>query len=175
MAAFFSRGYKTEGMNQYLLLFAFLMGVSQRPALAQSTKRVVSGLVTAREDGSAIAGVLVYVKGTKNFSGTQQDGMYYIELNDRDTILVFEMEGFQKREVKVTEASSLNVTLVKGNDSALRSNQFLRFHDGQGMVLGDSFGLVFVFGVSAWILRGRSSVFADKKSIFPSRLKYRSL
>jgi CarboxypepD_reg-like domain len=104
-------------MSRYILFLVLLIGGS--PLWAQTTKRVVSGSVTCSEDGSAIPGVLVYVKGTDNFSGTQQDGMYYIELTDRDTVLIFKMEGFHKREVRAPESCSLNVTLARGSDSAL--------------------------------------------------------
>jgi len=134
------KGKGVYRMNQYILFFALSIGSSLHPAWAQLPKRVVSGLVTSKEDGSAIAGVLVYVKGTKNFSGSQQDGMYYIELTDQDTVLVFEMEGFRKQEVRVTESASLNVTLIRGSDSVLRSEQLLRFHNGQGIVLTGFFG-----------------------------------
>ena len=114
---------KGRALAAFLIpLFTWWIVCVPHPARAQSQGRVVSGLVTCSEDGSSIAGVLVYVKGTKNFSGTQQDGMYYIVLTDRDTVLVFQMEGFRTKEVRVNESTNLNVKLFRGCDSVASKN-----------------------------------------------------
>ena len=98
---------------RYLLVFLLLF-----PGILAKTNpgrpgRVVSGLVTALEDKSAMPGVMVYVKGTKNISGTQQDGVYYIEVTPSDSVLVFRSEGYQTREVRLTSSCEYNVVLCK--------------------------------------------------------------
>jgi hypothetical protein len=75
---------------------------------------VISGLVTSQEERTALPGALVYVKGTKNASGTQQDGVYYIEVNPRDSVLVFCYDEYQTKEIRLTAANEYNVVLCKG-------------------------------------------------------------
>ena len=98
---------------RYFLIFFFLF-----PGILAKTNggrpgRVVSGLVTTQEEKSALPGVLVYVKGTTNASGTQQDGAYYIEVKPTDSVLVFRYDGYQTREVRLTSACEYNVVLCK--------------------------------------------------------------
>lgn len=99
-----------------LLIFSFF--TTQKIYSQRAATRVVSGLVTCQEDGTGLPGVLVYSKGTKNNSGTQQDGMYYIEVTDRDSVLVFSLDEFQTREVRLTKADNYPIALVRGQAGA---------------------------------------------------------
>ena len=99
---------------RYLLVFFFLFPGILAKTNACRTGRVISGLVTTQEEKSALPGVLVYVKGTKNTSGTQQDGVYYIEVTGADSVLVFRYDGYQTKEVRLTSACEYNVVLCKG-------------------------------------------------------------
>ena len=101
---------------RYLLVFLFLFPVISAKTNAGGAGRVISGLVTTQEEKSALPGVLVYVKDTKNFSGTQQDGMYYIEVKAADSVLVFRSDGYQTKEVRLTSACEYNVVLCKATD-----------------------------------------------------------
>ena len=101
-------------MIRYLSLFlfpAFIFGTSAYP---QSAGRTVSGLVTSQEELTPLPGVLVYVKGTNNRSGTQQDGVFYIDVTDSDSVLVFQLDEFQTREVRLTQAGDYNIALLRG-------------------------------------------------------------
>lgn len=95
------------------LLFAFTV---TQITFGQHSSRFVSGLVTCREDGSHLEGVTVKVKGsaapTSN-SGTQQDGAYYVEVTEKDSILVFSLEGYDTQEIKLSSAKEYNVQLCR--------------------------------------------------------------
>ena len=98
---------------RYLLVFFFLFPGILAKTDAGRSGRVISGLVTTQEEKVALPGALVYVKGTQNASGTQQDGVYYIEVSPVDSVLVFRYDGYQTREVRLTSACEYNVVLCK--------------------------------------------------------------
>jgi hypothetical protein len=97
-----------------LFLFVFLALLFSTGTNAQRSTRVISGLVTSQEERTALPGALVYVKGTKNASGTQQDGVYYIEVSPGDSVLVFCYDEYQTKEIRLTAANEYNVVLCKG-------------------------------------------------------------
>jgi hypothetical protein len=99
-------------MRYLLILFLLFPGIRAKTN-DHKPGRVISGLVTTQEEKSALPGVLVYVKGTKNASGTQQDGVYYIEVTGADSVLVFRYDGYQTKEVRLTAACEYNIVLCK--------------------------------------------------------------
>ncbi|HEY6902067.1 MAG TPA: redoxin domain-containing protein [Puia sp.] len=98
-------------MKHYLplLILAFL---STQKTYSQHT-RTISGLVTCKEDASPLEGVLVYTKGAQKISGSQQDGMYYLEVSDKDSVLIFKHNEFQTQEIKLTSNTEYNIALNK--------------------------------------------------------------
>jgi peroxiredoxin len=80
-------------------------------ASAQPTTRTISGQVTSQENGSPLEGVAVWAKGDTLPSGTMADGMYYLPICDKDSILVVSLDGFQPQEIRLTAASDYNVVL----------------------------------------------------------------
>src|SRR5258708_17141804 len=95
----------------YFLIGAFLTSQNAHP---QKSTRLICGQVISREEAAPLEGVRVVAKGTGNISGSQQDGAYYIEVSDRDSVLVFSYEDFETREVRLTDANSYNIVLAKG-------------------------------------------------------------
>jgi thiol-disulfide isomerase/thioredoxin len=79
----------------------------------QPTTRTISGQVTSQENGSPLEGVAVWAKGDTLPSGTMADGMYYLPICDKDSILVVSLDGFQPQEIRLTAASDYNVVLRK--------------------------------------------------------------
>jgi hypothetical protein len=77
----------------------------------QTTKRIINGLVTCEQSGP-LEGVTIAVKGTNIVSGTQQDGIYYIEVPANDSVLTFSLSGYQTTEVKLTAGNEYNVVLA---------------------------------------------------------------
>ncbi|CAD5267925.1 MULTISPECIES: TonB-dependent receptor [unclassified Imperialibacter] len=69
----------------------------------------VSGTITSVEDGSALPGVNVIVKGTTTGTVTDIDGKYSLRVPSRDAVLVFSAIGFSTTEVTVGSQSQISV------------------------------------------------------------------
>jgi TonB-linked SusC/RagA family outer membrane protein len=97
-------------MKQKLLLsWVLLLGLVGQ-ALAQD--RTVSGKVTASDDGSALPGVNVGVKGTNVGVTTDANGSYRVSVPSGSTTLVFSSIGFVRQEVAVEARSVIDIALV---------------------------------------------------------------
>ncbi|WP_169788146.1 SusC/RagA family TonB-linked outer membrane protein [Rufibacter tibetensis] len=72
--------------------------------------RTISGRVVSAEDGSALPGVSVVVKGTTTGASTDVDGRYSISVSGSPT-LVFTFIGFTPREIAVGNNSTVDVRL----------------------------------------------------------------
>jgi len=95
-------------MKKIILLFGtFLLCTSMLFAQKQ-----ISGKITSKEDGSALPGVTVTVKGT-TIGGTITDvgGNYKISVPAGSTTLVFTFIGMKTQEVEVGNQTSVNVIL----------------------------------------------------------------
>lgn len=80
------------------------------PATAQ--RRVITGLVTDRSDGSSLPGIIVQIKGTSNGVITNLDGKYAIQVPEGDVFLLFSYIGFEDFEVEVGTRSVIDVALT---------------------------------------------------------------
>lgn len=74
-------------------------------------ERVVSGRVTSTEDGSALPGVNVILKGTTIGTATDSDGRYSLSLPSTGGSLVFSFIGLQTREISVGERNVVDISL----------------------------------------------------------------
>src|SRR5688500_6006791 len=79
------------------------------------TVREVSGKVTAAEDGIALPGVSVLIKGAISGTTTDQQGNYRINVPNESTVLVFRFIGYSSREIPVGNQSVVNVVLAPDN------------------------------------------------------------
>ena len=95
-------------------LFALMIVAGLATASAQSV--TVTGTVTSAEDGEALIGATVGVKGTTNGTATDIDGNYTINAKMGD-ILVFSYVGYTSREIKV-DKTRIDVALLE-NDAVL--------------------------------------------------------
>jgi TonB-dependent starch-binding outer membrane protein SusC len=94
-------------MKKFLLLcFSFVFVLS-----AWAQERVITGKVSAAEDGSALPGVNVIVKGTTNGSVTDADGKYSLSIPSSGGSLVFSFIGLKTSEVPIGERSIVDVQL----------------------------------------------------------------
>ena len=94
-------------MKKFLLVcfsFAFVLS-------AWAQDRVVSGKVTAAEDGSALPGVNVVLKGTTNGTVTDTDGNYKLNIPASGGSLVFTFIGLQTQEVPIGERTTVDIGL----------------------------------------------------------------
>ena len=71
---------------------------------------VITGKVTD-DDGLALPGVTVTLKGTSTAVGTDVNGSFRIEVPNDQAVLVFSFVGFTSKEVAVSGKSTLNVSL----------------------------------------------------------------
>jgi TonB-dependent SusC/RagA subfamily outer membrane receptor len=92
-----------------VLLFVFMTGAS---FFAAAQEHVVSGKVTAADDGSALPGVNVVLKGTSFGTVTDAEGTYRLTLPSSGGILVFSFIGLQTLEVPVSGQSTIDAKLV---------------------------------------------------------------
>lgn len=90
-----------------LSLVMFLFGVFHLAA----QNRVITGKVTAKEDGLTIPGVTVVVKGTTIGSSTNIDGNYSIAVSPDARILVFSAIGMKMKEVEIGTSAVVDVVL----------------------------------------------------------------
>jgi hypothetical protein len=76
-----------------------------------SNKRTIKGHVSSLEDGSALPGVNVIVKGTEVGTVTDAEGNYEITLTDTQDELVFSFVGLQSTEMDASILNQLDVQL----------------------------------------------------------------
>jgi len=94
-------------MRKFLLvLSAFAFAFS---AFAQ--ERTISGKVTSSEDGGALPGVNVVLKGTSNGTVTDAEGNYKLSVPSTGGTLVFSFIGYGTQEVEIGERSVVDAGL----------------------------------------------------------------
>lgn len=90
------------------ILLTLMLSFSCIYGFAQEAK--ITGKVTSAEDGSALPGVAIYVKGTSTGTVTDIDGQYNIKV-DPGSKLVFSSIGFIPQEVEVDVSSEIDISL----------------------------------------------------------------
>lgn len=87
--------------------FLALLLVLAQIGFAQS--RIVTGTVTDSKDASPVSGASVTIKGTKLGTTTDASGVFRINVDNSNTILVITSVGFNRMEVAVGSQSELTV------------------------------------------------------------------
>jgi len=77
----------------------------------RSVDRSIMGKVTSAEDGSALPGVNVVLKGTSNGTVTDGQGNYVITTPDQGGMLVFSFIGMKTKEVPIGSKNRIDVSL----------------------------------------------------------------
>lgn len=77
---------------------------------AQAQTRTLTGTVTGADDGAALPGVNVSVKGTSTGTITDIDGNYKLEVSDSD-VLTFSYIGYETQELTVGTRSVVDLVL----------------------------------------------------------------
>jgi|AntRauTorcE11898_2_1112593.scaffolds.fasta_scaffold00599_4 TonB-linked SusC/RagA family outer membrane protein len=95
-------------MRKFTILLALMTFLGVNSVLAQ---RTINGTVTSAEDGQAIPGVQVVVKGTTIGTTTDLDGNYNLTVNEQAEILVFKFVGMATKEIEIGNKTVINVTL----------------------------------------------------------------
>lgn len=97
---------KTMSRNLLLLVVCLLAG-SELWAQA----RTVSGKVTATEDGSALPGVNVILKGTTTGTATDAEGKYTLSISGDGGALIFSFIGLESKEIEIGDRQIVDVSL----------------------------------------------------------------
>ena len=95
-------------MKKIVLLcisFAFVLS-------AWAQERMVTGKVTATEDGSTLPGVNVVVKGTTNGTVTDVDGNYKLSVPATGGNIVFSFIGLASQEIAIGERSVIDIGMA---------------------------------------------------------------
>jgi TonB-linked SusC/RagA family outer membrane protein len=100
-------------LNQYNMRKILLLGLAFLFSfgIVLGQDRTVSGKVTSGEDGSAIPGVNIVVKGTTTGAVTDIDGNYKLSVPTDGGILVFSFVGMQTQEIAIGNQSVIDVTM----------------------------------------------------------------
>src|SRR5690349_3553169 len=98
---------KLHGVVIFLLLFS----VAQF-SLAQS--KIITGRITEREDGSALAGVSVVGKLSNTGTLTDSSGNFRIVVPSTERTLVISHIGFVAQTIDITRQTNIEVLLVSG-------------------------------------------------------------
>ena len=73
--------------------------------------RMVTGRVTASDDGSGIPGATISVKGTSKGTSSDVNGNYKISVG-QSAVLVFSSVGFNSQEISVGSKTQINISLA---------------------------------------------------------------
>lgn len=79
---------------------------------AWAQERTVTGKVTSIDDGSALPGVNILVKGTTTGTVTDINGSYSIQVPSSEGILVFTFIGLTSQEVAVGQRSTIDIQMA---------------------------------------------------------------
>ena len=101
-------------MRIQLFLLLFVASLFWLPASAQTTKKI-TGTVSSAEDGLALPGVSVRIKGAATGTVTDLDGKFIINAVAGE-ILVFNYLGFQEKEVTINTEVNLTIKLNGSNN-----------------------------------------------------------
>ncbi|MEZ0483229.1 SusC/RagA family TonB-linked outer membrane protein [Fibrella aquatica] len=97
-------------MRKLLLIAQLLLCFVSVPLLAQD--RTIAGRVTSAEDGVAMPGVNIAIKGTTRGVTTDVDGQYKISVPSGTVRLIYSFIGFVSQEVVTGSQTTLNITLT---------------------------------------------------------------
>ena len=94
-------------------LFASGMNIEKIPIVSNTVQGItITGKVTSAEDGGAIPGVNIVVKGTSIGAVTDFDGNYKLNVPDEGAIMVFSSIGFMTKEILVGDKRVVNVAMI---------------------------------------------------------------
>jgi TonB-linked SusC/RagA family outer membrane protein len=99
-------------MKKIALLLAFF-AIGLQVLLAQTKE--ITGKVTSADDGGAIPGVSVSVKGTTLGTITDMDGMFKLKVPQDAKTLMFTFVGMTSQEVTIGNQTTINVNLASEN------------------------------------------------------------
>ncbi len=102
-------------MKRRLIFTIAVFGFCFSTVLAQT--RTVTGKITSKEDGLAMPGVNVVLKGSLKGTSSNATGNYSIEVSGVNPELIISFVGFEAQEVLVGNRSVINVSLALSSET----------------------------------------------------------
>jgi TonB-linked SusC/RagA family outer membrane protein len=96
-------------MKKILMLFSLLL-ITGSLVLAQTVQ--ITGTVTSSEDGLAMPGVFVSVRGTTIGSITGVDGKYTLSAPANATVLIISFVGYKTQEIAIAGKTKIDASLA---------------------------------------------------------------
>lgn len=96
-------------MKRFLLLTLACILFASSVSFAQ--ERTITGKVTSSDDGSALPGVNVVLKGTATGTATDSEGRFSLSVPASGGSLVFSFIGLQTQEIPIGDRSVIDVSL----------------------------------------------------------------
>ena len=93
------------------------MVVSGCFAMVWAQTRTITGKITSKDDGNAMPGVNIILKGTQRGSSSNATGNFSIEVPNDNSVLVFSFVGYKTLEIPVVSRSIIDVNLEPGLES----------------------------------------------------------
>ncbi|MBA4848915.1 SusC/RagA family TonB-linked outer membrane protein [Emticicia sp. BO119] len=100
--------FTLRSMLRGLVFFGILLGAA--PTVWAQT-RTITGKVTSKEDGAAMPGVNILLKGTQKGTSTNATGNYSLEVSGSNPVLVFSFVGYEATEVPVGNRSTIDLAM----------------------------------------------------------------
>lgn len=85
-------------------------------SIADTTKYLVKGIVRTKEDGSALPGVSVVLKGSAIGTQTDENGKFEFQQVKAGDVLCFYYLGFTSKEIKIRDHEQLTLELEMDMD-----------------------------------------------------------
>jgi TonB-linked SusC/RagA family outer membrane protein len=93
------------------LILAGSLSVFSLPAVAQTAIRLNGTVVDSKNE--PLPGVTIVIKGSTVAAATDVDGNYFINVPDRNSVLVFSYIGYRQQEIRVGSQININVTMME--------------------------------------------------------------
>jgi TonB-linked SusC/RagA family outer membrane protein len=100
--------HSAYGMLVQCVLFASVFAAVPTP----QQEVTVTGRVTSIEDGFALPGVSILIKGTTRGTTTDVEGKYTLQVPDGNATLIFSYIGYVAQEVAIASRSVIDVAMV---------------------------------------------------------------
>lgn len=102
----------TSGMKNIFSIIILLVAFSTLGGVqAQSKNFLVYGKVISAETSMGIEGVSVHVKGLKQYTGSEPDGLFTIDVPKDKNILILELKGYTTEEITITCSKAYDIVL----------------------------------------------------------------
>lgn len=82
---------------------------------AQSKNYLVYGKVISAKTSMGLEGVSIHVKGMKQYTGSEPDGLFTIDVPQSNNILVLELKGYVTQEIAITSSKAYDIILKQNN------------------------------------------------------------